>query len=82
MRVLLIPLILILMPGYFFAQEQSGKLAAARVEIERLIAESGAEVVGVAVYDTQNGKMLFINEKVSLHAASTMKLPVMMEFFR
>jgi beta-lactamase class A len=82
MRVLLILLLLILMPGYFFAQEQSGKLAAARVGIERLIAESGAEVVGVAVYDTQNGKMLLINEKISLHAASTMKLPVMMEFFR
>jgi beta-lactamase class A len=52
------------------------------VNIERLIAASGAEVVGVAVYDLQTKQKLLINERTSLHAASTMKVPVMMELFR
>jgi beta-lactamase class A len=47
-----------------------------------LIAASGAETVGVAVYDLQSKQTLGINDKVSLHAASTMKVPVMMELFR
>ena len=58
------------------------KLDQAKAQIEKVIAASGAEVVGVAVYDLQSKQTLFINEKVSLHAASTMKLPVMMEIFR
>jgi beta-lactamase class A len=58
------------------------KLDQAKSQIEKVIAASGAEVVGVAVYDLQSKQTLFINEKVSLHAASTMKLPVMMELFR
>ena len=58
------------------------KLDQAKAQIEKVIAASGAEIVGVAVYDLQSKQALFINEKVSLHAASTMKLPVMMEIFR
>ena len=58
------------------------KFDQAKAQIEKVIAASGAEVVGVAVYDLQSKQTLFINEKVSLHAASTMKLPVMMEIFR
>lgn len=58
------------------------KLDQAKAQIEKVISMSGAEVVGVAVYDLQTKQTLFINEKVSLHAASTMKLPVMMEVFR
>jgi beta-lactamase class A len=53
-----------------------------KAKIESLIAESGAELVGVAVYDSQTAQSLLINERVSFHAASTMKLPVMMEIFR
>jgi beta-lactamase class A len=59
-----------------------GSLAGAKAEIERLIAESKAEVVGLAVYDIETKQSLLINEKISFHAASTMKLPVMMEIFR
>lgn len=58
------------------------KLDQARAQIEKLISASGAEVVGVAVYDLQTKQTLLINERISLHAASTMKLPVMMEIFR
>ncbi len=51
-------------------------------KLEALVAASGAETVGIAVYDAQSKQTLFLNEKVSLHAASTMKVPVMMELFR
>jgi len=57
-------------------------LEQAKPEIERLISASGAEMVSVAVYDTQTKKTLLINERESMHAASTMKVPVMMEIFR
>ena len=63
-------------------QAQSGKLAKAKSDIETLIAASKAETVGVAVADLQTHQTLLINERASLHAASTMKLPVMMEIFR
>ncbi len=57
-------------------------LEGAKTEVEKLIAASGAEMVGVAVYDLETKQTLFINERASFHAASTMKLPVMMEVFR
>ncbi len=58
------------------------KLDQAKLQIEKLIVASGAEVVSVAVYDLQTKQNLLLNERVNLHAASTMKLPVMMEIFR
>jgi beta-lactamase class A len=36
----------------------------------------------VAFKDLRSGKVLYINEKTSFHAASTMKTPVMMEVFK
>jgi beta-lactamase class A len=57
-------------------------LAAAKGPIAELISASGAESVGVAVYDVQTKETMLINERVRMHAASTMKLPVMMEIFR
>lgn len=57
-------------------------LSAQQAAIVEMIRESGAEVVGVAVHDLQTGKQLLIDERVSVHAASTMKVPVMMEIFR
>lgn len=47
-----------------------------------LIAASGAESVAVAFYDFAGGRELLINPNVSFHAASTMKVPVMMEIYR
>ena len=53
----------------------------ARAEVERLIRESGAEV-GVA-FRTLDGKdELFLNADLAMHAASTMKVAVMVELFR
>lgn len=50
-------------------------------EVLKLINESGAKSVGVAVYDGKSGSSLLINEHNIFHAASTMKLPVMMRIF-
>jgi beta-lactamase class A len=68
-------------PGAGAAQTR-GPLEGAKSEVEKLISASGAEQVGVAVYDTEMKQTLLINERASFHAASTMKLPVMMEVFR
>ena len=59
------------------------RAAAARTEIERLIALSGAEVS--VVYRPLNasaGGEILINPDTVYHAASTMKVPVMIELFR
>ena len=51
-------------------------------KIEELIRASGAETVAVAYYDLGTGRELLINPDTNFHAASTMKVPVMMEIFR
>lgn len=59
--------------------------AAEPETVERLrevIRQSGAEVVGLAVEDLETGRRILIDERLNLHAASTMKVPVMMEIFR
>ena len=50
--------------------------------VEELIRASGAETVSVSYYDLATGAELLINPDTSFHAASTMKVPVMMEIFR
>src|SRR5258706_6403930 len=50
--------------------------------IGELIRASGAETVAVAYYDLSTGRELLINPDTNFHAASTMKVPVMMEIFR
>lgn len=62
--------------------QTNSSLSSATSAINRLIVNSNAETVGVAAYDLQTKRTLLINEKISLHAASTMKVPVMMELFR
>ena len=47
----------------------------------RIAKEPGAEV-GLAYVDLASGDTLFINADRSFHAASTMKVPVMIELFR
>jgi beta-lactamase class A len=51
-------------------------------KVEDLIQASGAETVAVSYYDLATGAELLINPDISFHAASTMKVPVMMEIFR
>ena len=52
-----------------------------RSDVLKLINESGARTVAVAVYDEESASSLLINEHQIFHAASTMKLPVMMRIF-
>ena len=63
------------------AQEAS-RDDALRKKVEEVIGASGAETVGVAFYDLETKRELLINPDASFHAASTMKVPVMMEVFR
>jgi beta-lactamase class A len=53
---------------------------AARIQ-SRIAQEPGAEV-GLAYIDLASGDTLFVNADNSFHAASTMKVPVMIELFR
>ena len=62
------------------ASAQSRTLEAARGQIERLIAQSGAEVA-VAARPLGGKEALLIHPDVVFHAASTMKIPVMIELF-
>jgi beta-lactamase class A len=52
-----------------------------RKAVEAEIAGSGAEV-SLAFEDLQTGETLFIGEKDMVHAASTMKVPVLIEVFK
>lgn len=52
-----------------------------RKAVEAEIASSGAEV-SLAFKDLQTGDTLFIKEKDMVHAASTMKVPVLIEVFK
>jgi beta-lactamase class A len=50
--------------------------------IERRIAAVSGAVAGVAFHDLGAGDTLFVNADDDFHAASTMKVPVMIELFR
>lgn len=58
---------------------QAPRLAAA---LQRRIAEVPGAVVGIAYHDLQTGDSLYLDADDSFHAASTMKVPVMIELFR
>ncbi len=58
------------------------RLAALGDRIVARIAESGAEVVGVYFKDLVTGDSLSIAADVRVHAASMMKVPVMIQLFR
>jgi beta-lactamase class A len=70
-----------LMAITLFANSQNELGSTAKDDVLRLIADSGAKTVGVAVYDEKTRASLLINEHTVFHAASTMKLPVMMRIF-
>ncbi len=64
------------------APAQTLTLAAAKQEIAKIIAASGAEVA-VAYQPLQDGAAgMLIDAEKTFHAASTMKVPVMIELFR
>ena len=61
------------------AQTRSDSL---KTSIERRIAELNGGVAGVAFHDLRTGDTAYVNADDSFHAASTMKVPVMIELFR
>jgi len=65
-----------------FRFSQSGARDRVSSRLDALIRESGAEMVGIAFADLATGSQLLINPDEEFHAASTMKVPVMMEVFR
>src|SRR3977135_4281991 len=53
-----------------------------RDQIELRIAQDSGAYVGLAYVDLGSADTLFLNADTSFHAASTMKVPVMIELFR
>ena len=60
----------------------SPALDSLRARVERRIAQAPGALVGVAFRDLGSGDSLDIAADSSMHAASTMKVPVMIELFR
>ena len=61
---------------------KKSSLNEARKKIAELVTASGVEIVAVAFHDLDSGSELLINPDANFHAASTMKVPVMMEIYR
>jgi beta-lactamase class A len=68
--------------AFSFAPVKERRAEVDSKKIDALIAASGAETVAVAFYDLATGEQFYIEPDKSFHAASTMKVPVMMEIFR
>jgi len=79
-KILLVPLIGVIML-LITCNPSSNKWQKLHETIEVLIENSGG-TVAVAFEDLKTGDKLFINEKIQMHAASTMKTPVMIEVFK
>ena len=71
----------LIVPARVAAQSRRGA-EELESKIRALVNASGAETVAVAFRDLQTGRELLINPNVSFHAASTMKVPVMLEVYR
>ena len=57
-------------------------LTKLRGDIEKVIATEPDATIAIAFEDLKTGEKIFINEKEQMHAASTMKTPVMIEVFK
>ena len=73
---------MILLHSLLLAVQLQSPVDSLALELERKIAEVPGAKVAVAYVDDAKGKSLFLNADTVYHAASTMKVPVMMELFR
>ncbi|HEX6372692.1 MAG TPA: serine hydrolase [Longimicrobium sp.] len=66
------------------APAPSNHVAGLETEVRRIIRAAAGDTaeVSVAFMDLQTGDSLLVDAHVRMHAASTMKVPVMMELFR
>ena len=71
---------IVLLAASLLALSQSRDSIVEQIQA-RIGAESGAQV-GLAYVDLASADTLFLNADTSFHAASTMKVPVMIELFR
>jgi beta-lactamase class A len=69
------------LPARVAAQSKRGG-EGLEAKIRALVTASGAETVGVAFRDLESGREVAINPTASFHAASTMKVAVMLEVYR
>lgn len=79
LKILLCLLALTAAPSFVRAQQDAFALEK---KIKALAAEAGAETVAVALRDLGTENALYINADDTFHAASTMKVAVMMELYR
>ena len=68
--------------GPVVAAPAESPMAALERRVRERVAREAPGEVGVAVIDLATGLTLGVNDTVTMHAASTMKVPVMMEVFR
>ncbi len=68
--------------AFSLARGSSQPADSLRVQIERRIAQVPGAVVGLAFHDLSGEDTLYLDADDSFHAASTMKVPVMIELFR
>jgi beta-lactamase class A len=71
--------LLLVIPMFAGAQSGNGTLEN---RIAARAAQVRGAVIGVAFHDLESGASLYLNADDSFHAASTMKVPVMIELFR
>jgi beta-lactamase class A len=75
-------LLAILLTGVVSTNAVAQQLDSLRAAITARIAQAPAKAVGVYFHDLGNGDTLLVNANVRFHAASTMKVPVMIQLFR
>ncbi len=68
--------------GPVVAAPAESPMAALERRVRERVAREAPGEVGVAVIDLATGLTLGVDDTVTMHAASTMKVPVMMEVFR
>jgi beta-lactamase class A len=56
--------------------------ACATSNVDQVLQKHRDKMIAIAFYDLRDGRTFFRNEREVFHAASTMKVPVMIEFFR
>ena len=62
-------------------EKNAAREAALRQQIEAIERESGAKAVSVALYDADSGFELHYNSDRWYHAASTIKVPILLGVF-
>ena len=72
----------VLRPGRATPSDLRSRTDSLTARIQRRIAAIPGATIGVAYHDLQRGDTVYINADAQFHAASTMKVPVMIELYR